>query len=153
MTTARSQFQLKIGSRFENIDLVQVTLDDALREMGLDEDARHWIDLAVREAVANAIKHGNGQDADKQVRVTCELQDGHLVIEVHDEGEGFDASQLQDPLSPENLLRPNGRGIFYMRNFMDAIDFGTSPKGGTIVTLRKNLEGLTDSESESDDAT
>ena len=58
-----------------------------------------------------------------------------------DEGVGFDPSRLGDPLAPENLLRPNGRGIFYMRSFMDDITYGSGPGGGTLVTLRKRLTG------------
>jgi len=58
-----------------------------------------------------------------------------------DEGVGFDPSQLGDPLDPENLMRPNGRGIFYMRSFMDDITYGSGPGGGTMVTLRKRFTG------------
>ena len=59
------------------------------------------------------------------------------MIRVEDEGAGFDPAQVQDPLAPENLLKPNGRGIFYMKSFMDDIQYGSRPGGGTIVTLRK----------------
>jgi hypothetical protein len=65
--TAGRELHLTIGSRFENIELVQAVVDDALREGGAAEDARHWIGLALREAVANAIKHGNRQDPGEQV--------------------------------------------------------------------------------------
>jgi len=135
-------FHLAIGSRFENIELVQLVLKDSLDQLGLDDDNRHWIDVAVREAVANAIKHGNLQDPAKQVHVdlTLEGSDGDwLVVRVQDEGKGFDPSELEDPLAPENLLKPNGRGIFYMKSFMDDIQYGARPGGGTVVTLRKRL--------------
>lgn len=145
------QFHLRIGSRFENIDLVQVVLNDSLLQLGLDDDARHWIDLAVREAVANAIKHGNRQQPDKQVHVDFALEGEELVIRILDQGEGFDASGLQDPLSPENLLRPSGRGIFYMRSFMDQVEYNSPPGGGTVVTLRKRLEGARATEDNQED--
>ncbi|HEV3455962.1 MAG TPA: ATP-binding protein [Thermoanaerobaculia bacterium] len=137
-------FHLAIGSRFENIELVQLVLKDSLDQLGLDDDNRHWIDVAVREAVANAIKHGNLQDPAKQVHVDLTLEggEGHedwLVIRVQDEGRGFDPSELEDPLAPENLLKPNGRGIFYMKSFMDDIQYRARPGGGTVVTLRKRL--------------
>jgi serine/threonine-protein kinase RsbW len=134
-------FHLSIGSRFENIELVQVVLKDCLERLGMDEDARHWIDIAVREAVANAIKHGNAQDPAKQVHVDVELDRENLVIQVQDEGSGFDPSHLEDPLAPENLLKPNGRGIFYMKSFMDEIQYSIRPGGGTVVTLRKRVPG------------
>ncbi|HZF11236.1 MAG TPA: ATP-binding protein [Thermoanaerobaculia bacterium] len=133
------RFHLAIGSRFENIELVQVVLNDSLERLGMDGEARHWVDIAVREAVANAIKHGNQQDPGKKVQVEAELVGQDLVIRVEDEGEGFDPGRLQDPLAPENLLKPNGRGIFYMKSFMDEIHYDPRPGGGTVVTLRKRL--------------
>jgi serine/threonine-protein kinase RsbW len=135
------RFHLAIGSRFENIELVQVVLKDCLQRMGMDEDTQHWVDVAVREALANAIKHGNEQNPSKQVHVDLVLAEAELVIQVEDEGVGFEPSRLEDPLSPENLLRPNGRGIFYMKNFMDDIQYGEGPGGGTMVTMRKRVPG------------
>ena len=134
-------FHLDVGSRFENIELVQVVLRDSLERLGVDEDTRHWVDVAVREAVANAIKHGNAQDPGKQVHVDLFREGDEVVIRVEDEGIGFDPAQLQNPLAPENLLKPNGRGIFYMKSFMDDIHYGPRPGGGTIVTLRKKVAG------------
>lgn len=136
-----NRFHLSIGSRFENIELVQVVLKNALVRLGVDEDKRHWIDIAVREAVANAIKHGNAQNPEKKVQVDLAIEGEDLVIRVQDEGAGFDPSQIHDPLAPENILRPNGRGIFYMKSFMDEINYGSAPGGGTLVTLRKRLPG------------
>lgn len=135
------RFHLAIGSRFENIELVQVVLRDCLERLGLEEDSRHWVDVAVREALANAIKHGNEQNPSKQVHVDLAVEDNQLVIRVEDEGVGFDPAHLGDPLAPENLLRPNGRGIFYMKSFMDEIQYGSGPGGGTMVTLRKRIPG------------
>ena len=134
-------FHLDVGSRFENIELVQVVLRDSLERLGVDEDTRHWVDVAVREAVANAIKHGNAQDPGKKVHVDLFREGDEVVICVEDEGTGFDPAQLQNPLAPENLLKPNGRGIFYMKSFMDDIHYGPRPGGGTIVTLRKKVAG------------
>jgi serine/threonine-protein kinase RsbW len=132
-------FHLAIGSRFENIELVQLVLKGSLERLGLDDDNRHWIDVAVREAVANAIKHGNREDPAKQVEVDLTVESGSLVIRVQDEGVGFDPAHLEDPLAPENLLKPNGRGIFYMKSFMDDIQYDIRPGGGTVVTLRKRV--------------
>jgi len=146
MPAEPSPFHLTIGSRFENIELVHAVLSDALSAFDLDEESRHWIDLAVREAVANAIKHGNRLEPNKRVEIDLELQHEELVVRVRDEGEGFDPGDLNDPLAPENRLRPNGRGIFYMKSFMDDIQYRFRPGEGTEVTLRKRLGG----ESESD---
>lgn len=135
-------FHLAIGSRFENIELVQLVLKDTLDRLGMDDDNRHWIDVAVREAVANAIKHGNLEDPTKQVQVDLTVEGDTLVIRVQDEGRGFDPTHLEDPLAPENLLKPNGRGIFYMKSFMDDVQYGVRPGGGTVVTLRKRFARL-----------
>jgi serine/threonine-protein kinase RsbW len=141
MASENPQVRISISSRFEHIDLIYVVVDDALERLGLDDDARHWVGIAVREAVANAIKHGNRQDPEKEVEVELSVLDDEVIIRVQDEGEGFDPGEVADPLAPENLLKPNGRGIFYMRSFMDRIEYHHPAEGGTVVTLRKSLAG------------
>jgi anti-anti-sigma factor len=141
MTPEDSHVRISIGSRFENIDLIQVVVDDALARLGLDEDGRHWVGIAVREGVANAIKHGNRQDPAKEVDVELAIEGREAVIRIADYGSGFDPDEVGDPRTPENLLKPNGRGIFYMRKFVDDIQYSTRPQGGTVVTLRKRLAG------------
>ena len=135
------RFHLAIGSRFENIELVQVVLRDYLERLGMADDTRHSVDLAVREALANAIKHGNEQNPSKQVHVDLDIEVADLVIRVEDEGVGFDPAQVVDPLAPENILKKNGRGILFMKRFMDEVQYGAGPGGGTMVTLRKRLTG------------
>lgn len=141
-------FHLAIGSRFENVEIVQIVLNDTLERLGVEEDSRHWIDLAVREAVANAIKHGNQGDPDKRVEVALRCCDDEVVIRVEDQGRGFDPRRVGDPLAPENLLRPNGRGIFYIEKFMDGVEWGAADSGGTAVILRKQVTLHADSEPE-----
>ena len=135
------RFHLDLGSRFENIELVQIVLKDTLDQLGVEEDVRAGIDLAVREAVANAIKHGNQQNPDKQVHVDLLLQGEELIIRIEDEGSGFDPSSVKDPLAPENLLRTNGRGLLFMRKSVDDVQFSVRPGSGTVVTMRKRLAG------------
>ncbi len=140
------QFHLAIDSRLENIEFVQVVLNDALERLGLDEDTRHWVDLATREAVANAIKHGNRGQIGKQVEIDLGVDGAEVVVRVADRGRGFDPGRVNDPRSPENLLRPNGRGLFYMQSFMDRVEYEERPGGGTVVILRKQVfEGETES--------
>lgn len=135
------RFHLDLASRFENIELVQIVLKDTLNDLGVEEDARDGIDLAVREAVANAIKHGNEQNPDKQVHVDLLLEGDDLVIRIEDEGTGFDPSSVPDPLAPPGLLQPNGRGILFMKRFMDDVQYDFRPGSGTVVTMRKRLAG------------
>jgi len=140
MPSRESRVHLVVGSRYENIDLVQVVVEESLKQLDLDEDTSHWVGMAVREAVANAIKHGNLEDPDKKVEIDFGLEGDEVIIEVQDEGKGFDLAELSDPRAEENLLRPHGRGVFYMKSFMDEVDYTFLPAGGTIVTLRKRLE-------------
>lgn len=139
MSAPQPEVHLAIGSRFENIELVKVVLDDCLRQLELDDDSMHWIELAVREAVANAIKHGNRQDPEKRVDVDLAVEGDAVVIRIEDQGAGFDPGAVHDPLAPENRFKRDGRGIFYMKKFMDSIEYGFRPEGGTVLTLRKRL--------------
>lgn len=139
MSRPECQFHLALGSRFENIELVQVVLDESLRRLACDDDTRYWVGIAVREAVANAIKHGNHQDPSKKVEIDLQVEGEDLVISVLDEGNGFDPGQVADPLKAENLLKPDGRGIFYMGKFMDGVEYRFREGGGTEVTLRKRI--------------
>jgi serine/threonine-protein kinase RsbW len=148
MNPEQHRFHVTIASRFENIDLVQVVLQDALESLDVSEDTLHWVDLAVREAVANAIRHGNQQDPAKKVDVDFEFDGDEVVIRVQDEGEGFTPEEVPDPLAAENLLRPGGRGLLYMRNSMDAIDCRPHPEGGTVVTLRKRIQRKAEGEAQ-----
>jgi serine/threonine-protein kinase RsbW len=147
-----NRFHLAIGSRFENIELVHVVLKDRMQQLGIDKDTQHSVELAMREALANAIKHGNQQNPAKQVHVDLMVEGDELVIRVEDEGVGFDPGQVRDPLAPENLLNRNGRGILFMNKFMDNIHYGSKPDGGTVVTLRRRVPGpQTDISSEQTD--
>jgi serine/threonine-protein kinase RsbW len=132
---------LWLSSRYENIELAMAALEDVSRHAGIESDMEHWIGMALREAVANAIKHGNRQDPDKRVMVSFTVKEEEIIIAVGDEGPGFDSSAIADPLAPENQLRPSGRGIFYMKTFMDHVGFAPGGAGGgTIVTMIKNLK-------------
>lgn len=133
------RIEITISSRFENIELVQVIAEHLCENAGLDEDGSHWIGMAVREAVANAIKHGNKLDVRKKVNATFSLQGSELEITISDEGEGFDPAKVSDPLNPQNLLKTSGRGIFYMRTFMDRVQYEFHPGGGTSLVMTKNL--------------
>lgn len=125
------------------LDVVQVLTDHVGQVGGLDDDATHWVGVAVRESVINAIKHGNGEDRSKRVTVELRLEPraepSRLVVRVRDQGPGFDPDSVADPLAPENLLRSHGRGIFFMRSFMDDITLRRIPEGGMEVRMIKNL--------------
>src|SRR5512140_931039 len=110
MPTPNGQLvHLEFTSAFEMLDFVQVVTEHMGRSVGLDDDARHWVSVAVRESVINAIKHGNREDAGKQVTVQFTLSPRQtptlFTIEVLDEGAGFEPEAIADPLAPENVLK------------------------------------------------
>ncbi|HEX8619634.1 MAG TPA: ATP-binding protein [Thermoanaerobaculia bacterium] len=133
------RIEITISSRFENIELVQVIAEHLCENAGVDEDGSHWVGMAVREAVANAIKHGNKLDVRKKVNATFELQGFELEITISDEGQGFDPEKVSDPLNPQNLMKTSGRGIFYMKTFMDQVNYKFNSSGGTSLVMTKNL--------------
>ena len=135
--------RLEFTSTFEMLDFVQVVSDHVSRGIGMDEDAAHWISVAIRESVINAIKHGNRNDASKHVFVefeTAARDAPELSIRVRDEGEGFDPEQIANPLAPENLLKSSGRGIFLIRNFMDDVRLQRAPEGGMEIRMIKRVQ-------------
>jgi serine/threonine-protein kinase RsbW len=93
------------------------------------------IEVALREALVNAIVHGNEEDPNKLVYVKCRCtRDGEVSITVEDEGNGFGHDAVPDPTSPNNRLRTHGRGIYLIRTLMDEVDF---EQGGSVVHMRK----------------
>ncbi|PYR64273.1 MAG: ATP-binding protein [Acidobacteria bacterium] len=136
--------RLEFTSAFEMLDFVQVVSDHMGRGVGLDDDAVHWVGVAIRESVINAIKHGNRNDATKRVFVEFETttppDPPGLLIRVRDQGEGFDPESLANPLDPENLLKASGRGIFLIRNFMDDVQLQRAPEGGMEIRMTKRVQ-------------
>jgi serine/threonine-protein kinase RsbW len=135
--------RLELPSSFDLLDLVQLLSDRISGLAGLDEDATHWVSVAVRESVINAIKHGNREDRLKCVTIEFVLapraRPDRFVIRVLDQGEGFDPEEIANPLDPENVLKSSGRGIFFMKNFMDDVSIVRRPEGGMAVSMLKKL--------------
>ena len=68
------------------------------------------------------------------------VDEEQVIVLIQDQGEGFDPKRVENPLEPDNLLKPDGRGIFYMNRFMDEITYDFAPEGGTVVKLRKRFD-------------
>jgi serine/threonine-protein kinase RsbW len=140
--------RLQFPSVFDMLDLVQVVSDRMGHLAALDEDSIHWIGVAVRESVINAIKHGNREHPDKFVTVEFafrpEQSPTELVVRVLDQGEGFEPDNVANPLEPENMLKSSGRGIFFMRSFMDDVRLERAPEGGMEVRMVKKLAAAGD---------
>src|SRR6185503_9545922 len=135
--------RLEFTSAVEMLDFVQVVSDHVGRTAGLDDDAIHWVGVAVRESVINAIRHGNRNDESKRVFVEFHSapagEESALTIFVRDQGEGFDPETVANPLEPDNLLKSSGRGIFLIKNFMDEVHLKRAPEGGMEVRMVKRL--------------
>lgn len=143
MITRGGTVRLQIHSNFEMVDFVQVVSDRVGQLAGMDEDTVHWFGVAVRESVINAVKHGNREDYGKLVTVeftfTPVTRPEELVVRVLDQGEGFDPQEVANPLAPENVLKSSGRGIFFMRSFMDDVSLRRGDEGGMEVRMVKKL--------------
>jgi serine/threonine-protein kinase RsbW len=131
--------ELTLPSRIEAVYEAAAAVAEVLDRLGVGEEIRFGVDMAVREAVTNAVLHGNKQDLSKAVRVLVKSSPESLEIDVHDEGTGFDPAAIPDPTAAENILKSSGRGIFLMRNFMDQVEWVVHPEGGTAVRMKKKL--------------
>lgn len=142
MPMPEPKVHVEVESRLENVELVQIAIETSLADLELSDDDAYQIGISIREAVANAMLHGNRGDASKLVRVELGIDNGDLLIRVRDQGAGFDEEGVPNPLEPENLLRRNGRGILLMKQYMDQIEYTFQPDTGTLLEMRKELAVL-----------
>jgi len=135
------ELQGSLASRVEDISpfvdgftkFLKPLVDEFRKGDGSDVE----IEIAVREAIANAVIHGNHEDPWKRVYVTCRCStEGEVLITVRDEGKGFDNRAVLDPTDETNLLRTHGRGLLLMQSLMDEVGF---QENGTVVRMRKFL--------------
>ena len=129
---------IEIGSDLNNIPKVESLIDQVCEDMSLSEDFYGNILIAVTEAVNNAITHGNKNEVSKVVKVDVTQQNGGVIFSVADQGEGFDFENLPDPTAPENLEKPDGRGIFLMKNLSDDVSFDSN---GSKVSITFAVNG------------
>ena len=138
--TPAREIRVQIDSRYEFIDLVQGMAEDLCSISRLGRSATMNVGLAVREAVANAIKHGNRLQDGKRVVVIFRVYPGKMVVAVRDQGAGFDPNRVKNPVAPENLFQNHGRGIFFMNAFVDDVTFTRLRSGGTEVRMEKRVD-------------
>jgi len=135
--------RLEIPSDRHMVELAEAVGVRLVRIHGMaDRDAQD-LGVAVWEAVTNAIVHGNRESSTRRVSIEFTLASRcvprRLVTTVRDQGQGFTLEEVPDPLAPENLLRPNGRGLLFMRAFADDLSVTRLPTGGTEVRFTKRL--------------
>jgi serine/threonine-protein kinase RsbW len=112
-----------------------------MRKVGITKESEEELEIALHEALANAVIHGNHENPEKQVHVACRCSvDGEVLISVRDEGEGFDSRAVPDPTEPQRLHLTHGRGLYLMRTLMDEVWF---EENGTVVLIRKRMKPRT----------
>jgi serine/threonine-protein kinase RsbW len=126
-----------LKSTLESVDRAEEMVLKAAEAIGLDEEDGHRVGMAVREAMVNAVVHGNGYSADRTVHFELSHSPAVLRVVIRDEGEGFDFEALPDPTSAENLLRQSGRGFLLMQAFADECHVRRGMPQGTEIELVK----------------
>ena len=129
---------IEIGSDLKFMTEVELLIDTVCEDLKLNEDHYGNILIAVTEAVNNAIVHGNHNDEDKKVKVVVAKDEEKVMFTVADEGKGFDFNNLPDPTAPENIEKPDGRGIFLMKNLSDEVDFELNGSKVSITFVSEN---------------
>lgn len=128
---------LSLKSDPREVAKVEVFLEKINKTLCLDDIRFNKLLVATTEAVNNSIVHGNRRNSRKVVIITVEFFDNLISVSVEDEGRGLDPATLPDPLSEQNLLRENGRGVFLMRSLMDNVTFGKTTRGAIVIMSMK----------------
>lgn len=117
------KIKMQLNSQFDQITKIEKLIEDVCSEYKINQDCYGNMLVALTEAVNNAIQHGNKFDSAKKINILFEPQNQILKFEISDEGDGFDFNQVPDPTAPENLEKPNGRGVFLMRHLADDVKY------------------------------
>ncbi|MBE7543247.1 MAG: ATP-binding protein [Bryobacteraceae bacterium] len=128
-----------LESTLDSVDQAEVRVTQAAESMGFPEEDTFRFGYAVREAMVNAVVHGNRYSANKQVRLLVIRQGPALEVRIADQGDGFHPDQQCDPLAEENLLNQSGRGLTLIRAFTDEFQVGPTEPRGTLARLVKRL--------------
>jgi len=147
--SAGTSVKLVLPSEVRLIDLVHTASEQMAGLAGFDEDEALNVGLAVREAVINAMVHGNGEDPARSVSVALTIGADALQATVCDQGNGFDPERAPDPRSGENRLRTSGRGLLLMEAFVDEVEIRRQPTGGMEVVMKKRLPDKSDEDGDS----
>jgi serine/threonine-protein kinase RsbW len=119
------------------IDLIQVVGSELLKHMSFTHEDGERLWLAIQEGIANAMRHGNKLDKKKPVKVTFIPSIASLEIRIEDQGNGVELDSIPDPNLPENLLKPCGRGVHFMKQVMDTVVMERSETGNLLVLTKR----------------
>ncbi len=132
------RFEHTLSDLREGLELVHPEVERALDQCGYEDGAKFAIRLAVEEAIVNAFRHGNQLDPSKVVRFRASIDAREVVLEVEDQGPGFDPAAIPDPTEDENLEIPSGRGVMLIRAYMSEVEY--LPPGNRVrMVFRKPI--------------
>lgn len=126
------QKELILNSEYEEVERVETLLNELQDEIGFDDELYAKLMLTVTEAATNGIVHGNKLDATKTVSINAIVSNNKLIVTTKDMGSGFVPDNVPNPLAEENLLKPSGRGVFFMKEYADEVEYSES---GTKLKL------------------
>ena len=135
--------QIKVPNQTRYLSLIGRIGEDLARQLqgftGDRENLANQLNVVLTEAMVNAIRHANAGDPDKQVDIRIIISDNELLLQVFDQGQGFDLNSIQDPgFDDDGLLETGGRGIYIIRALMDSVVYRRIP-GGNVLEMRKRL--------------
>ncbi len=136
-SSATKNLDISLDSTLDSVDSAETLVLNLARELGFSEDDLHDLGMAVREAMVNAVVHGNRYNLNKKVHLSVAKETDRLSVRITDEGDGFERTGLPDPLAEENLLRQSGRGLLLIQAFVDEFHMGRVPPLGTEVRMVK----------------
>jgi serine/threonine-protein kinase RsbW len=135
----REKIEFELPSAITLMHSVLNYLLGRVEKMGVIQPEKSNVFIALDEAFVNAVKHGNKFNPDKMVRVTAEVSPREARFTVEDEGEGFDVTQIPDPLDPANLFKTSGRGVLLMYNIMDEVKY--NERGNRLTLVKRSENG------------
>lgn len=136
---------LVLPSSLDSVDTAESQAASAAESLGMADEDVFRFGYAVREAMVNAVVHGNRYSANKSVIFRIQADAGSIEVMIRDQGGGFNADSVADPLADENLLSQSGRGLTLIRAFVDELKVEPAEGGGTVAVLRKYVKAGTGS--------
>ena len=128
-----------LASDLASVDIAEESVMKRAEHVGFDEDARMDLGLAVREAMVNAVAHGNNYNPKKMVTLSIHTSMDSLRVVILDQGAGFEVKAVPDPLDEQNLMKTSGRGLLMMQTYVDELSVKKGANGGTEVVMVKYL--------------
>lgn len=127
------------SGHFSSLEMISHFVMKVARDAGLDDKSVYGVQLAVDEAATNIIEHGYGGEGLGEIRITCEILEDGLKVELLDRGKSFDLDAVAEPITnaPLEDIKPRGLGVFFMRRMMDDIRIETSPRSGNRLIMIK----------------